>query len=254
MPERLDYYAPTALSTAFYDLVAHCDPTLVGEVDFYADLIPAGSWVLELGCGTGRISLPLAERNLAVVGLDLAPAMLARAQAKRESAAPELRERTAFVQGDMTTFALNHQFDAVIAPFFSFSHLPRGASRRRAMERIAKHLRPGGLCALHAIPPEMPAGAVDPQRAVLDVAYGDAGERLRLYVTAESFDRTEGRFDQQLDYVVVDGEGRETRRSPEQFSYYASNLENDARGSGLALQRKIAPFAVTGEMWIFRRN
>jgi SAM-dependent methyltransferase len=130
MTERLDYYSPEGLSAAFYDVVAHLDPTLQGEVDYYANLIPNGSWVLELGCGTGRITLPLAERGYAVVGLDNAPNMLVRAEAKRAKYDPEVVARTAFIQGDMTAFALNHEFDAVIAPFFG--HSPCSFAERSA--------------------------------------------------------------------------------------------------------------------------
>ncbi|HTI68299.1 MAG TPA: methyltransferase domain-containing protein [Caulobacteraceae bacterium] len=256
MTERLDYYSPQGLSAAFYDVVAHFDPTLKGEVDFYAGLVPAGSWVLELGCGTGRITLPLAERGYAVVGLDLAANMLARAEAKRAKAAADVAARTGFVLGDMTAFNLNNAFDAVIAPFFGFSHLPRGGPRRKAMAMIARHLKPGGVAALHAIHPDgvsAPAPA-NPGKTVLDVAYDDEGRRLKLYVAAQSYDPAAGRFEQQLDYVQTDSAGTEQRRSAERLTYYSSNLEADARGTGLVLEDKITPFNTVGEMWVFRRK
>jgi SAM-dependent methyltransferase len=256
MTDRLDYYSPDGLSAPFYDVVAQFDPTLQGEVDFYAGLIPEGSWVLELGCGTGRITLPLAARNYAVVGLDIAANMLARAEAKRAQASNEIAERTAFVRGDMTAFALNHHFDAVIAPFFGVSHLPRGGARRKTMEMIARHLKPGGLAAIHAVNPDTMAmlGPADPLRPVIDVARDDKGNRFQLYVAGQAYDPATGRFEQQLDYVQADPDGKETRRSAERLVYYTSNLDSDARGSGLVLQDKISPFNTVGEMWVFRRN
>jgi SAM-dependent methyltransferase len=255
MTERLDYYSPKGLSAPFYDVVAHYDPTLKGEVDFYAGLIPAGSWVLELGCGTGRISLPLAERELAVVGLDNAPNMISAAQAKHAKAAPEIKARTAFVLGDMTNFNLNHPFDAVIAPFFSFSHLGRGAPRQSAMTMIARHLRPGGLAAIHAILPEAVArpSAADPGKPVLDVTYDATDQRLKLYVAGQTYDPVTGRFEQQLDYVQTGADGSELRRSAETLTYYTSDLAEDAKGSGLMFEDKISPFNTVGEMWVFRR-
>lgn len=255
MTDRIDYYSPQGLSAPFYDLVAHYDPTLKGEVDFYAGLVPAGSWVLELGCGTGRITLPLAERELAVVGLDNAPNMLVAAQGKQAKAAPEIKARTGFVQGDMTAFSLNHLFEAVIAPFFGFSHLAAGAPRRAAMTMIARHLAPGGVAAIHAVSPDAVAkpGAADPARAVLDVAYDEAGRRLKLYVAAQSFDAATGRFEQQLDYVQTAPDGAEERRSAERLTYYSSDLEADAAGTGLVLEQKISPFNTIGEMWVFRK-
>lgn len=256
MTERLDYYSPKGLSAPFYDVVAHYDPTLKGEVDFYAGLIAPGSWVLELGCGTGRISLPLAERDLAVVGLDNAPNMIAAAQAKHAKAAPEIKARTGFVLGDMTGFNLNMQFDAVIAPFFGFSHLARAAPRRFAMTMIARHLKPGGLAAIHAIYPDAVAnpGAVDPDKPVLDVTYDASEGRLKLFVAGQSYDAATGKFEQQLDYVQTAADGRELRRSAETLTYYASDLAADAEGSGLVLEDKISPFNAVGEMWVFRRT
>jgi SAM-dependent methyltransferase len=256
MTERLDYYSPEGLSAPFYDLVAHFDPTLQGEVDFYAGLIPKQSWVLELGAGTGRITLPLAMRDYAVIGLDNAPNMIAAAQAKHAKAAPDVQARTGFIVGDMTGFNLNHRFDAVIAPFFGISHIPAGAPRRNAMAMAARHLRPGGIAAFHAV---LPSGVsdpapVDPERAVLDVAYDAEGARLKLYVAAQSFDAATGRFQQQLDYVQEDPEGREVRRSAETLTYYVSDLEADAKGFGLTLKQKISPFNTVGEMWVFERT
>jgi len=256
MAEILDYYDPRALSTAFYDVVTHFDPTLVGEVDFYADLIPPQSWVLEVGCGTGRITLPLAERNYAVVGLDLSQALLARAVAKHGQAAPDLKARTAFVAGDMTYFELNHEFDAVIAPFFGFSHLPPGEARRRAMKSIAKHVRAGGLVAIHAVNPQTIGAqpAMDPNKALIDTAYDEAGRRLAIYLRSQAFDPESGRLEQILDYVMSAPDGTEARRSPERLTYFVSDLEADAAGTGLVLDRKISPFNTVGEMWVFRKG
>ena len=255
MAETFDYYDPAGLSAPFYDVVAQFDPTLQGELAFYEGLIPEGAWVLELGCGTGRIGLPLAERNRAVVGLDIAPAMLTRGELKRQRLAPEVIQRTAFLAGDMTTFNLNHQFDAVIAPFFGVSHLAAGAPRRSLFERIAAHLAPGGVAALHAILPSALAnpGPLDPDKAVLDVEYEPNGGRLRLYVPAQSYDPATGRFEQMLDYVVISPSGEEVRRSRERLVYYASDLEADAAGSGLILSEKITPFNTVGEMWVFKK-
>lgn len=256
MTKRLDYYSPEGLSTPFYDVVAHFDPTLEGEVDFYANLIPRQSWVLELGAGTGRITLPLAERDYAVIGLDNAPNMLEAAGAKHAKVAPDVQARTGFILGDMTNFNLNHRFDAVIAPFFGISHIPAGGPRRSAMAMAARHLRPGGIAAFHAILPSAAAqpAQVDPSRPVLDVGYDADDNRLKLYVQAQRFEPATGLFQQDLDYVQEDAAGKELRRSSETLTYYVSDLEADAKGLGLTLKQKISPFNRVGEMWIFERT
>lgn len=257
MAEIKDYYAPTSLSAAHYDLVTRHDSSLKGEVDFYAELIPRQSWVLEVGCGGGRITLPLAERDYAVVGLDNSVPMLERAVARHgQLTDPDLKARTGFVRGDMRQFELNHQFDAVIAPFFGFSHLPAGVDRQMAMRAIARHVRPGGLVAIHAVSPQTIAAStpLDPTRPVLNVLRDEAGGRLAIFMRAQGYDQANGRFEQILDYVTYDPAGNELQRSPERLVYFVSDLEADARGSGLVLQRKISPFNEVGEMWIFERR
>jgi SAM-dependent methyltransferase len=257
MAEILDYYAPNALSALYYDLVARHDSSLKGEVDFYADLIPRQSWVLEVGAGSGRITIPLAERDYAVVGLDNSPVMLQRAGARHEQLTdPDLKARTGFVQGDMRRFELNNEFDAVIAPFFGFSHLPAGAHRQMAMRAIARHLKPGGIAAIHAVLPATIAASapIDPVRPVLNAELDESGRRLAIYMRAQGFEAATGRFEQILDYVVYGADGVEEQRSPERLVYFVSDLEADALGSGLILQRKISPFNDVGEMWVFERK
>ena len=84
-----DYYA--GVGPSYYDLFS---TGLAGDVAFYvAQARAAGSPVLEIACGTGRITIPVAEAGCEVVGLDLSPAMLAQFRAKLLTLAPEVREQ-----------------------------------------------------------------------------------------------------------------------------------------------------------------
>ncbi|HET6970726.1 MAG TPA: class I SAM-dependent methyltransferase, partial [Phenylobacterium sp.] len=58
------YYGEGSLSAAFYDVVTAADGRLRGDDALYAALAPAGGQVLELGCGTGRLTADLAARGL----------------------------------------------------------------------------------------------------------------------------------------------------------------------------------------------
>ena len=71
MPEVRPYYSDKGLAATFYDLTTEADSSLAGDIDLYAAMAPGGS-VLELGSGTGRVSLALAERGMRVLGVDLA--------------------------------------------------------------------------------------------------------------------------------------------------------------------------------------
>src|ERR1700677_3975576 len=73
------------------------------DIGFYLSLSRrlAPRKVLELGCGTGRIALPLAELGFEVIGLDNQPEMLQKAEERRRQARNEIRERLQFFEGDM---------------------------------------------------------------------------------------------------------------------------------------------------------
>ena len=97
--------------------------------------------VLDAGCGTGRVAIELARRGLEVVGLDADPGMLRVARAK----APELE----WVLGDLSDFELGEgdgrrRFDAVVMAGNVMIFVVPG-TEGAVMERVAAHLRPGGL-------------------------------------------------------------------------------------------------------------
>ena len=82
-----------------------------------------GGPLLELGCGTGRLTLPLARAGHRIVGIDTAPHMLARCRTKLEAEPGPVRDRVTLVEADMTSFDLNEGFAQIHCPFGSFHHL-----------------------------------------------------------------------------------------------------------------------------------
>ena len=99
-----------------------------GDVEFYLGIAASAGGeggVLELGCGTGRILLPLATSGLPVVGLEISPEMLSLCRRKLEAAPPEVDQTVELVRGDMRDFSLGRQFSIIIAPYRTFQHLHR---------------------------------------------------------------------------------------------------------------------------------
>src|SRR3954468_21022233 len=77
------------------------------QVALLAALAAPGNRVLELGIGTGRVALPLAERGLTVAGIDASPKMLARLAAKPGG------DRVHAVLGDMSEVGVAGEFDVI---------------------------------------------------------------------------------------------------------------------------------------------
>lgn len=101
--------------------------------------------VLELGCGTGRVALPLVRAGFRVTGVDLSPAMLARARRHRRGLPAEEAVRLRFSLQDMTRFRFPRRFSATIIAFSTFALLTDPDGRASCLERVHAHLDPGGL-------------------------------------------------------------------------------------------------------------
>jgi len=121
-----------------YDLLFGAEPAVV---EFYVEQARrAHGPILELACGTGEVLVPVAQAGSDVVGLDAAPAMLARAQRKADAAAVQVQ----LVQGDMRMFELSRQFARVFVASNSLLHLHELESLRQFFGAVRQHLAPRG--------------------------------------------------------------------------------------------------------------
>jgi SAM-dependent methyltransferase len=121
------------------------------DVPYFLDRAKeSGGPVLELMCGTGRLTLPLAEAGHDVTGVDRSAALLARLRAK-------LGPRTAHVRlvlADVRSMSIGRTFPLVFVGFHSFAEILGSGARRRAMAAIRPHVAPGGrlILTLHNPP------------------------------------------------------------------------------------------------------
>jgi ubiquinone/menaquinone biosynthesis C-methylase UbiE len=135
---------------AFYAAGA---PPIAGDIAFYDRLAQAtGGPVLELGCGTGRIALALAQAGLSVTGVDVSAGMLAVARRKSERLAAAA-SRCLFVEGDMARLDLGRRFGMAFIAFRSFQHLLTVDEQRATLTGVRRHLRPDGQLAVHLFDP-----------------------------------------------------------------------------------------------------
>jgi SAM-dependent methyltransferase len=128
-----------------YDLDLMEDP---GDLDLYLALATrTGGPVLELGCGTGRIAVPLAAAGHDVTAVDIDPAMLERARRRADEAGAAARDRIEFVQADLLGLELPSAgtFRLALIALNSLFLLASRSSQREAFATMARHLAPGGL-------------------------------------------------------------------------------------------------------------
>lgn len=247
------YYAPGSLSAAYYDLITDADVRLRGDEDIYAGLVPGGGTVLELGAGTGRLTVGLAVRGLSVVGVDISPVMLAQAEARVAALPDDVRGRIELVRGDMTALSLKRTFDLVMLPFFTLAHVPTGAAWKNTFAVAAKHLAPGGRVAVHLPRLDLMAKAppAQPRLPVMDEPLPD-GRRLLMFVTERSFRPGVNRLEQVIEYALAEPGGRIAQRSPERLTYYMTDPTPLAAAAGLTPDREPIDVGDVGDVWVFR--
>jgi SAM-dependent methyltransferase len=128
-----------------YDLDLVEDP---GDLDLYLALAGrTGGPILELGCGTGRVAVPLAAAGHDVTAVDIEPAMLARARRRAAAAGAAIAKRIEFVEADMLGLELPAagSFRLAIIALNSLFLLATRAAQRDAFATMAGHLGSGGL-------------------------------------------------------------------------------------------------------------
>jgi SAM-dependent methyltransferase len=128
-----------------YDLDLVDEP---GDLDLYLALVArTGGPVLELGVGSGRIALALAEAGYEVTGVDLDAAMLERLQRRLADAPAAIRARVEIVQADLVELHLpgDARFRLCVLALNSILALGSREAQRAALETMSRHLADGGL-------------------------------------------------------------------------------------------------------------
>jgi SAM-dependent methyltransferase len=197
------------------------EPAVVDPiVDFLADLAGSGA-ALELGIGTGRIALPLAQRGIRVHGIDLSEAMVARLRAKPGA------EDIEVTIGDFATTRVEGTFSVAYLIFNTIHNLTTQDEQVACFQNVAAHLEPGGCFVIEVGVPQL-------QRL-------PPGETIRAFDVSEThlgFDEydvaSQGLISHH--YSVVDGK-LELHSVP--FRYvWPAELDLMARLTGMSLRER----------------
>ena len=128
----------------------------IDDVAFYRTRLPSPqAHVMELGCGTGRVLIALAQECTFIHGIDSSPAMLALCREKVNEANFPLG-RVQLTEGDIANLYLEQRFDLIIAPFRVLQNLETDAQVTGLMNTIREHLASGGQAILNAFNPSLP--------------------------------------------------------------------------------------------------
>ncbi|WCK55356.1 class I SAM-dependent methyltransferase [Aneurinibacillus sp. Ricciae_BoGa-3] len=172
------------MDTSHYDWTDYYDIVSTGlehDVDFYTAMArEANGPILELGCGTGRITIPAVMAGVDIVGLDLSEAMLEKARMKAKMM--KVGNHVAFVQADMRDFTLPQKFAAVIIPYRTFLHLLTVKDQLAALRSIRSHLQEDGILAFNIFVPSIKHLYEQDEKSSTRGIYEIPGTEDRLYV------------------------------------------------------------------------
>jgi SAM-dependent methyltransferase len=241
-----------------YDLENADDPAF--DVDYWTRLIESlgARRVLELACGTGRLTVPLAERfapdGVEFVGLDSSPNFLARAREHLDALPAGAAEAVTLVEGDMRRPPVEGEFDLVMVPFNSLAYLIEPADRLAALSAARDLLAPEGRFAFDLVVPRYDflneaLNPCPPVRCDADHAAPEQGVRrfLRTYIdvynpqtqTLSSTNRYEiHRLDGQVEHRIWDLDWH---------IYFPAELDALLAQSGLQPVERIGGY--DGEPW-----
>ncbi len=207
MPRDTSYLARDF--ARFYDWVF---PGSEEEVPFYLTLARKhGAPLLELACGTGRLTIPLAREGFAITGLDLSEEMLAIAREKLRREAPEVRARVRLLEGNMTDFDLSERFGLAFIPVASLFHVHRKEERRSCLSTIRRHLLPGGALVVDLIPAERMAHQVFGETITHQTGLNPVTGKLTKEVGKLSVSEAEQRVTAEHIYIEIEADGSESR-------------------------------------------
>jgi ubiquinone/menaquinone biosynthesis C-methylase UbiE len=124
------------------------------DASFYARLAEYhGPRILELGCGTGRIAVPLAREGLQVVGIDVSERMLDAARRRLGTPGDAGVGSLELVRDDVRTLDLGREFDVVCAPLGTLQHMETLDDIVSTLTCMARHLAPDGVGVVDLEPP-----------------------------------------------------------------------------------------------------
>jgi len=193
-------------------------------VTLLADLAGGGP-VLELGIGTGRLALPLAERGVAVHGIDASPAMVAKLRAKPGGAAIPV------TMGDFSSFQIDERFPLIFVAFNTIFALETQAQQVACFRSVAAHLREEGVFVVEAFVPDL--SRFEHGQRLATVRIEDESEWIEVSQHDPASQRVESRL------ICLSGEG--VQRFPIRIRYaWPAELDLMAQLAGLSLRHRWA--------------
>jgi SAM-dependent methyltransferase len=213
------------------------------DVSWYVAYAKGAKRILELGCGTGRLTIALARAGHEVVAIDSSETMLARLQQRLDRAPAAIRARVTLRRANLIDFALGEKFDLIVSAFNVLEHLYTRVELAACLARVDAHLAPRGRFTFDVQMPDLVWLTRDPNKrwARTRFTHPRTGQKL-WYSTNHDYDPVSQIALIRLFYDPVDGTpGHVVMLS--QRKYFPAELEALCANSGFATVERYGDFA-----------
>jgi len=218
------------------------------DVRFYQQLalrvLGGPGRILELGCGSGRVTLPLLRDGHQVVAVDGSAPMLRRLEERLAVAPAAARARCRVVEADLRDFAVGGRYPLVVSAFNVLEHLYTRVELAACLRRVAAHLAPYGVFAFDVQVPD-PAWLVrDPDRRWSRTRFRHPRTGVpMIYSTNHVYDPVGQIALIRLYYERADGRGRPRIVHLSQRKWFPAELEAVVSSTGFDVVERYGDFA-----------
>lgn len=217
------------------------------DVTFYRELarrrLGGPGRILELGAGSGRVTIPLARDGHEVVAIDQSRAMLDALRARKAKLPAAVGNRITPVAGDLCTFEAPGKFPLVIAAFNVLEHLYTRGELDACLRQILAHLAPGGAFAFDVQMPDLAWLTRDPERRWAKTRFTDPSTgRAMFYSTNHDYDPVNQIVLIRLYYDPAEGKGPRRVVKLTQRKYFPAELEALISHAGMRVAARYGDF------------
>lgn len=218
------------------------------DVTFYRELgrrrLGTEGRILELGAGSGRVTLPLARDGHQVLALDRSDAMLERLRTRAAALRGAAASRIQVARADLRGFRVAARFPLAIAAFNVLEHLYTRGELDACLRTVLEHLEPGGAFAFDVQMPDLAWLLRDPHKRWAKTKFTDpTTERAYYYSTNHDYDPVSQIALIRIYYEPVDGRGPTRVVKLTQRKYFPAELEALVAHAGFKVSARYGDFS-----------
>lgn len=193
-----------------------------------------GDPILELACGTGRVSIPLAKEGFRVTGIDISDSMLAEAKKKLSQASVSVE----LVKADVRDFDLGKRFSLIIFPANSICHLLTLKDLEACLRCVRRHLERSGRFIIDVFNPRLDILLRNPSQKYPHSEYPDPGGKGTIVVTETNMYNSASQINTIKLFYSLPGREEKVVEELHMRIYFPQELDELMKYNGFQIEEK----------------